>query len=268
MMIYNVNLFKNNISWLMQNCTVSFFATSRLSKHQQHSFISQLTDKKELSLTFIEHFFTHLFHEYTLTPPKWSHIISEQMLPLLAILPNTEICIILGKTASGWKCDTATGVQYHEAFSEGTLFTPLRDATEIEKKGTAYAMFKSIALEQKRTILYAGVATFSISFLALATSFYSMQVYDRVIPTHGISTLIALSIGVLISIFLEMILKIARSIVMDHASIIMDKNYAYHIFNRFLNIRLDAFPNSIGSLSGQLQNYAQYVLLFLRLLFS
>lgn len=256
MMIYNVNLFKKDISWLMQTCTVSFFATSRLSKHQQYSFINQLTDKQELPLSFIEHYLTHLFHEYKLTSPKWSNIISEQMLPLLAILPNTEICIILDKTANGWKCDSANGVQYHEVFPEGTLFTPLRDAREIEKNSTAYAMFKAIALEQKRTILYASVATFSISFLALATSFYSMQVYDRVIPTHGISTLIALSIGVLISIFLEMILKVARSIVMDHASIIMDKNYAYHIFNRFLNIRLDAFPNSIGNLSGQLQSYA------------
>jgi ATP-binding cassette subfamily C protein LapB len=117
-------------------------------------------------------------------------------------------------------------------------------------------MFKSIALREKRTLFYAAVAAISINIFALATSFFSMQVYDRVIPTQGIATLVALGIGVFIAIFLELLLKLSRSYLIDGAAANMDVAYSHEIFERFLKIRPDALPRSVGTLSGQLQSYA------------
>ena len=116
-------------------------------------------------------------------------------------------------------------------------------------------MFKKVALEQKRLLVYAAAATFSINTLALGTSLYTMQVYDRVVPTGAISTLIALTIGVFIAIFLEMIIKFSRSVLLDYATKKMDIEYSNDIFERFLRIRCDALPKSIGTLTGQLQSY-------------
>ena len=82
-----------------------------------------------------------------------------------------------------------------------------------------------------------------------------MQVYDRVVPTGAISTLIALTIGVFIAIFLEMIIKFSRSVLLDYATKKMDIEYSNDIFERFLRIRCDALPKSIGTLTGQLQSY-------------
>lgn len=257
MIIYNdFEVFKKDINWLVQTCSFSPFSISRLSKLRHHEFIEQLNTHTEFNSTFVQNYYDIFFKAYHLMQPKWHTEIQEEFLPLFAVIPKVGACIILEKTVNGWKCDSADGVMFHAIFPENTFFTPIREERIIGQEHTAYAMFKSIALKQKRTIFNAAVATFSISFLALGTSFYSMQVYDRVIPTHGTSTLIALSIGVFIAIFLELLLKIARSIVMDHASIMMDKSYSFKIFNRFLKIRLDAFPSSIGNLSGQLQSYA------------
>ena len=116
-------------------------------------------------------------------------------------------------------------------------------------------MFKKVALEQKRLLVYAAAATFSINTLALGTSLYTMQVYDRVVPTGAISTLVALTIGVFIAIFLEMMIKFSRSVLLDYATKKMDIEYSNDIFERFLRIRCDALPKSIGTLTGQLQSY-------------
>ncbi len=124
-----------------------------------------------------------------------------------------------------------------------------------KEKSSAYEMFKKVALEQKRLLVYAAAATFSINTLALGTSLYTMQVYDRVVPTGAISTLVALTIGVFIAIFLEMMIKFSRSVLLDYATKKMDIEYSNDIFERFLRIRCDALPKSIGTLTGQLQSY-------------
>ena len=79
------------------------------------------------------------------------------------------------------------------------------------------------AFSQYRGILVEGVlATLLINLLAVAASFYSMQVYDRVIPTQGMATLGMLTLGVGLSIGLELLLKLARSRLMEFAVIGLD----------------------------------------------
>jgi ATP-binding cassette subfamily C protein LapB len=118
------------------------------------------------------------------------------------------------------------------------------------------AMFKSIAKKQKKHLYYALTASISINLLALGVAFYTMQVYDRVISTNGISTLIALSIGVGIAIILELILKFSRGAIVDQSSKNMDIEFSHNIFDRFLNIRLDAMPRGIGTLSSKINSYS------------
>jgi ATP-binding cassette subfamily C protein LapB len=94
-----------------------------------------------------------------------------------------------------------------------------------------------------------------INLLALATSLYSMQVYDRVIPAQGYATLFVLTLGVGLSIFFELVLKIIRSYLMEHAVVNIDSQLSRDIFSRLLNIRLDQLPGTVGSLSSQIRGY-------------
>lgn len=109
----------------------------------------------------------------------------------------------------------------------------------------------------KKELIEASVASAFIGFLALATSLFSMQVYDRVIPTRGEYTLVVLSIGVVFSILIELAMKFARSNVMDYVVVGLDNRLSREIFDRLLQLRVDQVPNSVGSLAGQMRGYEQ-----------
>jgi len=94
-----------------------------------------------------------------------------------------------------------------------------------------------------------------ISVLALVTSFYSMQVYDRVIPTAAAQTLLVLTLGVLGAIVFEWLAKRVRSRLYDRLIDAVDQRLARTVFLRFLSVRLDQMPQSVGALSAQMRGY-------------
>ncbi|MDR6584056.1 hypothetical protein [Herbaspirillum frisingense] len=57
-------------------------------------------------------------------------------------------------------------------------------------------VFKEALAEFRPVFLEVVLASVVMSVIALGASIFSMQVYDRVIPTHGVATLIVLAIGV------------------------------------------------------------------------
>ncbi len=109
----------------------------------------------------------------------------------------------------------------------------------------------------RHELIEACVASAFIGFLALSTSLFSMQVYDRVIPTRSEYTLVILSLGVLLSIFIELAMKYARSHIMDYVIVGLDNRLSREIFNRLLQLRVDQIPASVGSLAGQMRGYEQ-----------
>lgn len=106
-------------------------------------------------------------------------------------------------------------------------------------------------------LLEASLASLFMGLLAFTTSLYSMQVYDRVIPTRSEYTLWILSLGVLLSIVFELAMKFARSKLMDHVVVGVDACLSREIFDRLLQLRMDQIPSSVGSLAGQLRGYEQ-----------
>lgn len=112
-------------------------------------------------------------------------------------------------------------------------------------------------MKHKDVVAEAVIASFIINLLALASSMFSMQVYDRVIPTRSEYTLIILSSGVALVILFEMFMKFARSRIMDKMVIGLDQNLSRDIFERLLKVRIDQMPGSVGSLAAQLRGYEQ-----------
>ena len=123
--------------------------------------------------------------------------------------------------------------------------------------GTFEKYFKESLKAYQGVIGEAIMASAFISFVALAASLFSMQVYDRVIPTHSSSTLIVLAVGVTLAIGLELAMKFARSHAMDAVIAGLDARLSREIFQRLLSVRVDQLPGSVGSLAGQLRGYEQ-----------
>ena len=253
-MIYNniEDVFKD-FNYLVKNCTVDYLSSKpEAGVIQKYSeFIKSFDDK------FVCKFYQNLLKEFDLKVTNFKSEISKFKLPALVLIPNIGLRICIEITAEKlYKFEGADGIEYLEILPKGSKVLEFNPIIDSNIKLTASSMFKEVAYKQKKYIIYAIIASFSINIFALVTSLYSMQVYDRVIPTGGISTLISLSVGAFIAIFLEFILKISRSLILEKANKNMDMEYSHTIFDKFLKIRSDAMPKSIGILSGQLQSYS------------
>ena len=118
-----------------------------------------------------------------------------------------------------------------------------------------YQIVKHQILAFRKPLIEASLGGVAINLVGLATSFYSMQVYDRVIPTGASQTLFVLTLGVLIAVLFELLAKHIRSGLYDHVVEEVDKRLSRTVFSRFLALRLDQIPRSVGSLSSQLRGY-------------
>ncbi|WP_408594172.1 type I secretion system permease/ATPase [Limnohabitans sp.] len=98
-------------------------------------------------------------------------------------------------------------------------------------------------------------ATFIVNFIGLLAAMYSMQVYDRVVPSKGYSTLFVLTVGVLISIALELLIKQVRAHMVDRACKAIDQELSAVFFGKALDIRMDARPRTVGTFASQIRHF-------------
>lgn len=99
------------------------------------------------------------------------------------------------------------------------------------------------------------LATVIINFLALVSSLYVMNVYDRVIPNRAYDTLWVLSIGVILAITFEFIAKMIRGHLTDIAGKKADLIISSALFRRVMALRLAERPASAGSYANNLRDF-------------
>ena len=95
------------------------------------------------------------------------------------------------------------------------------------------------------------VATLLVNVLAVATSLFAMQVYDRVVPTLAYATLTTLVVGMLLILGLDWALKITRGRILDSVACAVDKRVSQQVFGHLLHLQLDQQPRSLGTLAAQ-----------------
>jgi ATP-binding cassette subfamily C protein LapB len=95
------------------------------------------------------------------------------------------------------------------------------------------------------------IATVMINLLAVSTSLFAMQVYDRVVPTLAYATLTTLVVGMGLIIGLDWLLKRLRARTLDSLASDVDKSISQQVFDHVMHLRLDTRPRSLGTLSAQ-----------------
>lgn len=100
-------------------------------------------------------------------------------------------------------------------------------------------------------LMSVAVATVVVNLLAVATSLFAMQVYDRVVPTLAYATLTTLVVGMGIATVMDWMLKILRTRVLDSLAVAVDKTVSQQVFEHLLHLRLDLQPRSLGTLAAQ-----------------
>ncbi|MDQ9021140.1 type I secretion system permease/ATPase [Acinetobacter sichuanensis] len=113
--------------------------------------------------------------------------------------------------------------------------------------------FWSIVLKDWKRYTDIMVASMIANILALATIIFSMQVYDRVVPSQSIPTLWVLAGGVLIAAIFEFTLRVARVYLSDIIGKRADLKISDRVFGHALRIRNKDRSKSTGSFISQIR---------------
>ena len=120
---------------------------------------------------------------------------------------------------------------------------------------TARDWFRHALVKRRGVFIEAAIATMFINLLALATSMYSMNIYDRVVPSRTTATLWVISIGVLLGYLFDFVLKHVRSRFVEAACREIDNELSSVFFNKMLSIRMDRRPPTVGTFASQLRQF-------------
>ena len=154
-----------------------------------------------------------------------------------------------------WVFEGADGETTHHSLAQFWLAKINFNLPFDRSTSPVWRLIKLEVQKHKSTLIDVCLSGVMLNLIALGISFYSMQIYDRVIPTGASATLYVLSLGVVGAIVFEWLAKTLRSNLNEKIIEAVDQRLGREVFLRLLNVRLDKLPNSVGSLAGQLKAY-------------
>lgn len=194
--------------------------------------------------------------------------ISSLTLPCILLLRQEKACVLL----------SLQGDKAEVLFPETGMEPRSVPVDELTKEYTGYAMFARLEgkldrraseiklLKAKRWfwdtllhflpiykhVLFASVV---VNLLTIVSPLFFMNVYDRVVPNSATETLWVLAIGIGIAYVFDFLLRNLRSYFVDVAGRNADIVLASRLMNQLMSLRLDAKPDSTGSLANNLREF-------------
>lgn len=196
-------------------------------------------------------------------PPKTSDKPDPARLPCLVLVPGLAPALITDQRAGmGWVTLRWAPVerQFQESFvarhPPESIFIRLRMKRRfVPSRSPSLQSVWAEIWRYPRILLDIASISVTVTLLAVATSLYSMQVYDRVVPTGASSTLLVLTLGVFFSVLLEAAGKWLRSRHIHRLTDRVDQSLARIVYGRYLQLRLDQLPASVGATASRLRSY-------------
>lgn len=195
--------------------------------------------------------------------------ISDLLLPVLLELRESQACVFLKRL------DEKRGVVLMPETGMQEVIVDLADIRD-EYTGRCYFVKPDLKPDERsgidvkpspghwfwRTLwnyksyyLEAALAALLINILALAGTFFTMNVYDRVISNQAYVTLWTLAIGVSIALAFEFVARLLRGWLIDNAGKKADLILGSKIFRQALMSRLEFRAASAGSFANNLREF-------------
>lgn len=193
--------------------------------------------------------------------------ISPALFPVLVVMDDQKPVIVHGVEGENARVSTPElpsrewTVPRDELGSTGSGLIvlaaplPLRDARATELTAKRKHWFWGEVRKYWPNFLEIAFAAAIANILAIGTSLFAMQVYDRVVPNLSFATLWVLASGVGLAILTEAIIRIVRARLMDRAGRALDQKLSSDIFEHAVGIRLEARPRSTGSFAAQVREF-------------
>lgn len=193
-------------------------------------------------------------------------------LPAILLLQNRHVCILLDLSRdslkaklmipeSGYGEKTVSLEELKKHYSGSAIF--VSPVFRVETDGASAAVadesgkkwFWSAVTASWRIYRDVLLASFMINLMALAGSFYILNVYDRVIPNSAYETLWVLSIGVMIVYLFSVLMQALRGYFVDMAANRANLVTSARLLEKVLGLRMEYRPQAIGSFSNNLREF-------------
>ncbi|XHO60030.1 Toxin RTX-I translocation ATP-binding protein [Burkholderia ambifaria] len=203
--------------------------------------------------------------------------LPEHLLPVVLLRRNGSACVLLG-----WRIDDSgeddARIRYRAVLPELGGMPVECTAAELSDAYAGYAILVKPAAKvdarpddlpaepaghwllrtlwrYRRYYASAAVGAFLINVLGLASVFFTMNVYDRVVPNQAYVTLWSLAIGVALAMLMEAVSRHVRAHVLDTAGKKADLVLGSLLFRQALAIRMERRPASAGSFAHRLREF-------------
>ena len=203
-----------------------------------------------------------LFNGLYLPSPQWLSSVDVSNTPALVYLSGIGWAVVRGQNAAGawivqrWCEQSNHWIEEADKTLSTTCVAVIRPSKPFTFSGSKIAALVGQEIRShKKLLLSTLLVSVVINAVGIAVSLYAMLVYDRVIPTGAPQTLLVLTLGVAIALTYEFVSKHVRSRLFEALIDELDKSLARTIYTRFLAIRLDQLPKSVGGLASQMRGY-------------
>jgi ATP-binding cassette subfamily C protein LapB len=197
--------------------------------------------------------------------------ISAFQLPMVLLLHERRACVLVAKEDGG--------KNYKLLLPETGMGEKVVSREELEKLYAGYGIFVRPKFRMERQSLddlspistkdwFWGtlfkswriyrdvfVASFLINVFGLASPFFVLNVYDRVIPNNAFETLWVLAIGISVIYVFAVLMRGLRGYFVDEAGKKANLEISSVLFQKVLGLRMEARPQSIGSFTKNLQEF-------------
>ncbi|ENX12606.1 hypothetical protein F895_02982 [Acinetobacter sp. CIP 64.2] len=194
-------------------------------------------------------------------------VINPWRLPILVELADGQVGVIDKADGSGHVSVQLSGDQgLSQKFAVGALKHIIKNVYVLRPEQSVpdarideyikpyeQSWFWSIVLQDWKRYVDIMLASLIANILALATIIFSMQVYDRVVPSQSIPTLWVLAAGVLIAAIFEFTLRLSRVYISDIIGKRADLRISDRVFGHALRIKNSERSKSTGTFISQIR---------------
>lgn len=201
---------------------------------------------------------------------KELHRLNDALLPAIVLLHGERACVLLGFNEDR----SAAQVVYPE-LGDAPVTVALADLqpdytgvviyvrpilrfdarTPDVRAGRHGHWFWSVIAENYPLYRDVLLAALLANLFALGMPLFVMNVYDRVVPNQAVDTLWVLSLGLLVMLLSDLVLRTLRGRFIDLASSRADVKLSAFIMERVLGMRMEQRPVSAGSFASNLRAF-------------
>lgn len=129
------------------------------------------------------------------------------------------------------------------------------DQTLVPIKGAAFGWFWGTLWRFRQFYIESMLATLIANVLTLASVFFTMNVYDRVVPTQAYASLWTLAIGTTVAVVLEFGMRWLKARLVDLGGKKADLAINAMLLREIMSIRLEHRPQSVGIFSSSMRDF-------------